>query len=453
MTSTRLDGDWWSPTEPGRRYSGYVKVRSSGRSSLHWSSAFDDQAVYKMDVPALHGKLSDGREVTLWSLGWSPIEPRQGGTDTQQRWHRAISVVAVGAHLGAMDEVRVTESRLQFQHLGMWSRHPDPVAEGAPEPQHEAATFAPYGSQHEVTVEVAQPQVVRRRASNGSLFIPQGSGDTAAIVINTAPAAPFAFHERLTMDARNCLTFAYQRPAHLVRQEASIDGRRVRIYRHRSVQRDAHKHSGFQMLFTANDSNPSVVLAGWWRATTDLYPLPQILSGGYYAKLPFIESQVASAVAALESTYEHLDHLPRHRMDATVFAERQRWHLEHEDDDDFKRLLDGLSNRPTLRQKLKAVGRDLSKPLLEQAAVDLRAWEQDVMHVRDRIAHTGSHVTAVGTGEQDVLARVDRDTRAVLSLVLCRAIGLNTEQLMRAGSVVSQTGPKVRGDSSPIDFG
>jgi len=447
----KLRGQWWLPAAADRRVSGHVRVAKSGRPTLMFNTPAEGQEAYAFDAPTLYGQLDDRTPVTLWARGFHPIQDRDGGPADEQRWRRSLTAVLVGAHLGDQDAELFSESALQFQHLAIWSRHPTVVDHDAPAPVHDCANVSPYDASFGVKISLLNPQIVRHRADGSGDAIMNGSGNDSEIAFHSDPPAPLAFHDHLAMDARNLLTFSFQAEAHITRQRAVSKGREVIIYRHRTSRLSRSQKSGHNMVVTALTSNVSKIFEAWWSVASDYYPLTQILAGRYYTSRAFLEHSVSAAVAALEATYDRLDHLPSNRMDPEAFVDRQQWHLEHEEDEDFRALLRGLGNRQSLRQKLKRLSRDLSEPVVTASGVGPKQWVIDVMDVRDRIAHTGSHVNGVQDDGEEILERVDRDTRAILSLVLCRLLGLEGESLMRSASVLSQVGPLVRADGMPYE--
>lgn len=447
----KLRGQWWLPAAADRRVSGHVRVARSGRPTLVFKTPAEGQEAYAFHAPTLYGQLDDGTPVTLWARGFHPIQDRDGGRADEQRWRRSLTTVLVGAHLGEQDAELFSESALQFQHLAMWSRHRTVVDHDAPAPVHDSANVSPYGAPFNVEISLLNPQIVRHRADGSGDAIMNRSGNESEIAFQSDPPASLAFHDHLAMDARNLLTFSFQAEAHITRQRAVSEGREVIIYRHRTSKLSRSQKSGRNMVVTALTSDAAKIFEAWWLVASDYYPLTQILAGRYYTSRAFLEHSVSAAIAALEATYDRLDHLPSNRMDPEVFADRQQWHLEHEEDEDFRALLQGLGNRQSLRQKLKRISRDLSEPVVTAAGVDPKQWVMDVMSVRDQIAHTGSHVDGVQDEGEAILERVDRDTRAVLSLVLCRLLGLKGQALMRSASVLSQVGPPVRADSVPYE--
>jgi len=447
----KLRGQWWLPAAADRPVSGHVRVAKSGRPALVFKTSAEGQEAYAFDAPTLHGQLDDGTPVTLWARGFHPIQDRDGGPADEQRWRRSLTTVLVGAHLGDQDAELFSESALQFQHLAMWSRHPTVVDHDAPAPVHDSANVSPYDAPFSVEISLLHPQIVRHRADGSGDAIMNGSGNDSEIAFRSDPPASLAFHDHLAMDARNLLTFSFQAEAHVTRQRAVSEGREVIIYRYRTSKLSRSQKSGHNMVVTALTSDVAKIFEAWWAVASDYYPLTQILAGRYYTSRAFLEHSVSAAVAALEATYDRLDHLPSNRMDPEAFADRRQWHLEHEEDEDFRALLQGLGNRQSLRQKLKRISRDLSEPVVTAAGIGPKQWVIDVMDVRDQIAHTGSHVSGVQDEGEVILERVDRDTRAILSLVLCRLLGLEGEALMRSASVLSQVGPLVRADSMPYE--
>jgi hypothetical protein len=317
------------------------------------------------------------------------------------------------------------------------------------------ATFAPYPEvSHEVTMSLQAP-MIERLSANGVVLADPDKAGSPAISFDFEPAAPMDFLDWMLHDTVGLMTVCYQDRAHVSERYVVHDGTVLRVYSppaHRPIRRPKTHRS---MVLRAATIEPAVLFPGWWEVTSKHYPLPQILAGKFYSRRAYLEHHVIAAVAVLEAVYEQIG-LPAERMDATVFRARSKWHRDHEENHAFKELLgEQLSNRQTLRIKMDKLGTYVGDELLNHAGVVRPEWITHVMAVRNKLAHSGSHVSGVGENAAIALEEADRETRAVLTLLLCRLVGASDAALRQAAFALHPrpfTIPRDRPGSDLIDY-
>lgn len=437
----KLIGEWWSPSHPEQRAHGYLRIRRSGRPSLYVDSSTSPATLSRLHSKTLYGRAAGGVALTLWFDDFSPLQEAPRSSTVEWSRKRDVGTALVGANCGDEGTTLFDEMTYSYEGLGSWSRYSKTVDHEEPGPQYGAARFVPYVDDDiEMTIRVDDPETLHRRPDMDVAMIRDGSGDATRVVMVTNPPAPLAFYNHLALDLSNLLSFCFQRQAHLSGRSGRIGGKVVTIHRRVATKSSVVRPHGSSMILTCNRFDPVLLFSAWWEACRHLYPLPQILAGRYSTRRAFLEHHVISATAALESAYERLSDYPQVAMNEELFLERQEWHAAHEDNEDFKKLLSNLVNRVTLKTKLMGVKSYVGADLVANAGVRQRQWVSDVMATRNRLAHSGSHVEGVTDGGQELLSRVDQNTRAVLSLVLCKQLGADAAALDAAASVLSQRG-------------
>jgi hypothetical protein len=430
----KLIGEWWSPDYPEQRAHGYLRIRRSGRPSLYIDSSTSPATLSRLQSKTLQGLVADGTAVTLWFEDFSPLQEAP-------RSSRDVGTALVGAACGDEGTTLFDEMTYSYEGLGSWSRHPKVVERDEPGPQYGSAVFVPYAEDDtELTIRVDEPETLHRNPDLNVPMIRDGSGHATRVVMITDPPTPLSFHNHLALDLSSLLSFCFQREAHLSSRVGRIDGQIVTVHRRVATKSSVVRPHGSSMIVTCNRFDPALLFEAWWAACRDLYPLPQILAGRYSTRRAFLEHHVISATAALEATYGRLSGYPQVAMDEELFVERKEWHAAHEDNEEFGKLLSNVANRMTLKAKLMGIKSYVGADLIATAGVRQRQWVSDVMMTRNRLAHSGSHVEGVTDGGRNLLLRVDRDTRAVLSLVLCKLLGAEPQALDAAASVLSQRG-------------
>jgi hypothetical protein len=445
----KLKGTWWVPGGADTPVPGHLKIgRRHGDLTLILKAPLFGQDAQKLHHSStLHGALEDGDPVTLWTT--EPLLPA-GANDRHQLWVRHVHYALVGDHLGDRDSVTFERSVVRFENLSRWSSRRAPEHQGE-----ETATFSPYGEPYEVTMALQAP-TIERLTANGVVVSDPSVAGVPAITYDFEPAAPMAFLDWMLHDTVGLLTFCYQARAHLTERYVMHAGIQLRVYArhtHRPIGRAKTPRS---MVLSAETIDPGVLFPAWWAVTSRYYPLPQILAGRFYTRGAYLEHHLLAAVAALESVYDQLD-LPADRMDRSVFKERRKWHLENEPDEQFHKVLtEQITNRQTLRMKMGILGEHIGDELMGVAAVTRSEWIQHVMAVRNNLAHSGSHVKGVGDDTATELEDVDRETRAVLTLLLCQLIGASESALRQAAFALHPrpfTIPLDRPGSDLIEYG
>lgn len=75
---------------------------------------------------------------------------------------------------------------------------------------------------------------------------------------------------------------------------------------------------------------------------------------------------------------------------------------------------------------------------LELMTISAHQWIADVRKVRDILAHTSSHVTRRGgDGDSSLLDRVNSQTRAIVTILILKQMGIEEAALDRAAMALS----------------
>src|SRR5699024_3165575 len=61
-----------------------------------------------------------------------------------------------------------------------------------------------------------------------------------------------------------------------------------------------------ELVIPGTEMPTEVTIDNWFRALSELYPVPQILAGKEFQRNSILESNVLSAIAALEKMHEHM---------------------------------------------------------------------------------------------------------------------------------------------------
>lgn len=428
-----VKGFFWNPTRPDHVYRGRIKIKG-GAPWLYLVGRDDDMDVYASFERAavVFGRDNDGAPLTLWHT--APEENyllnRPSRDDEMTGWKQAFAYLIRGAHIEAPGGELYRQSSVSFQHLDLWARHPDVIpADQESRPAFEEATLANVydsGADARVTIENA---AVIERSADGSESFRRFLGDDARIVFTFDKPQPLLMHQHLAFNARDLITFCYQRAAVLTTQTLSFEPASDEFsytYRQDGKKQAARTHPT-QMTLTPATLRPSVLFPKWWQATHELYPVPQILAGRYYTKRAYIEGHVLAAVASAEKLYTLLG-MPSTRFEKDFFELRRREHsnmekqreLKTQAQKDFRAFLsEVLKNQPTFEMKLRALADRAGTDQLAAADIDVDLWVKKVKDVRNKLAHEGSHVDSLtGDDTEDWLGRVDNSTRVVLSLIL-----------------------------------
>ncbi|MGX9901666.1 HEPN domain-containing protein [Arthrobacter sp. SA17] len=96
------------------------------------------------------------------------------------------------------------------------------------------------------------------------------------------------------------------------------------------------------------------------------------------------------------------------------------------------------NNRPTLGTRLNELASAVKLERLKLMTISEHQWIADVRKVRDLLAHTSSHVTRRGgNGDSSLLDRVNSQTRAIVTILILKQMGIEEAALDRAAMALS----------------
>lgn len=95
------------------------------------------------------------------------------------------------------------------------------------------------------------------------------------------------------------------------------------------------------------------------------------------------------------------------------------------------------NNRPTLGTRLTELVSAVTPERLKLMTIGEHQWIADVKKVRDLLAHTSSHVTRRGGDSASLLDRVNSQTRAIVSILILKQMGIGSSSLDQASVALS----------------
>jgi len=434
----QFHGRFWNPSRPDQAYAGRVKTKD-GEPALWVTSPADDVEVTHVfnREPVIFGRSTTGRNVTLWHTYAEDNYLIEQATDDHDHflWKQTYAYVIEGAHLPDPGAPLFRQSTATYKHLFYWAIHPREIAhDQATPPAFETAVLKNvYGLGIDAHVQIEDPPVVEDFASGGRRFH-RFNGEDVRVSFTFDTPQLLSTHQRLAFNLRDLLTFSYGRSATPLRQTLSVDPDSADLTY--SYRQDIKKHEpqlhGSRMALRPGQLSPELMFPRWWDATTELYPLTQILAGRHYTKRAYIEGHVLAAVAATERLYTQLK-MPSTRFSKAFFDVRKRdiqsadadRDARHEEQADFTKFLsEVLKNQPTFDTKLRGIAAYANLDQIKAADIDVDLWVQKTKKVRNKLAHQGSHVDSLTRDDdQDWLGRVDDSTRVILALALRRWLG------------------------------
>lgn len=460
----KFRGRFWNPSRPDQTYAGRVKAKH-GEPALWINSPADDVEVVRVfnRQPVIFGRSTTGRNMTLWHTYPEDNYLIEQATDDHDNVLRkqTYAYLIEGAHLPDPGAPLFRQSTATYKHLFYWAIHPEEIPhDQATPPAFETAVLKNvYGLGVDARVQIEDPPVVEQFASGGRRFH-RFNGDDVRVSFTFDTPQLLSTHQRLAFNLRDLLTFSYGRSATPLGQTLSVDPNSADLTY--SYRQDRKKHEtqlhGSEMVLRPGQLSPETMFPRWWDATTELYPLTQILAGRHYTKRAYIEGHVLAAVAATERLYTQLE-MPSTRFTKAFFNERKRdiqaadadRDTGHEEQADFTKFLsDVLKNQPTFDTKLRAIAAYANLDQIQVADIDVDLWVQKTKKVRNKLAHQGSHVDSLtGDDDQDWLGRVDDSTRVILALALRRWLGAEPLPLSQVRRVFRGRGTQHEPEPQP----
>ncbi|WP_338891914.1 hypothetical protein [Rhodococcus sovatensis] len=117
MEHLRMVGKWWLPATPDAQVGGVLEIDADGQSRLELTDSLLNDSLHAV----LHGA-ADGRPVTLLNC-----QPMNGGKITWGQLHTVVevgrpTVILVGIHLAAGDDVGFNGIEVELSNLTAWTR-------------------------------------------------------------------------------------------------------------------------------------------------------------------------------------------------------------------------------------------------------------------------------------------------------------------------------------------
>lgn len=422
FTKSTKSGLFWSPSNPDAKFDATFVRGRHGRATTRFAASDEGTSVpifNRADVA--HGELDDGTLVTLWSA--YPDDNFARGTS--KRRHHVWTNAVLDAHLPNENETPLAASSVSFEGIDMWTRI-GPIGHDEPKFEYPPAVLEDvYGEGYTVTVRIVNAAVTETM-SDGNVRFSRFLGEDGRISFETSPAAPLEFHRRLWFDLSSLVSFCTSRATHFFDYRILPEGgHECRLVEYRAGKPPFMRTPANQMVLAPRQLTPTVLFPAWWDALDSFYPVPQILAGRHMTRRAFVEGHTMAALGAAERMHSHLKMGKRRFPDAFFDARKERIReaiaemprtRESDDYDTF--VTEVLQNARPFVVKMRELAERAGRDQLLAADFDPDLWLEGVKTARNRLAHTGSHVSGRGGEQSDLLYQVDQGTRVVLSLLL-----------------------------------
>lgn len=212
--------------------------------------------------------------------------------------------------------------------------------------------------------------------------------------------------------------------------------------------------SSLSMVLTTEKLEPAILFPAWWKVMEDLFPAIEVIYLYHHGSRGLLESSVASSIAVAEHLHGMIGPT-RTRFPEGFLADKKQSVkqagkvINQEGPDaalqkfvaepafrDF--LYEAFKNdRPVLRTRLEELADEVTSARLALLKIDRAQWVSDVIMVRNPIAHTSSHVKRRGVDSSNVLSRVNTSTRAIVTILILKRMGLSEDSLDHSARVLS----------------
>jgi ApeA N-terminal domain 1 len=445
-------GRWWPAGNTELNYRGTLRF-TERRPTLTLKAPPIGQEVFELGrVATLHGQLESGQLVTLWDLQGHHLQhERRAAKDGSSQHHRTFNYAILGGHVGDYEEATFSYSAYRLHDLSEWSRLTTLTDHELPSdqlPQFEAARVVgmhqeDFGVEFSVEARLEHPMRVQTDATfpGGAIF--DHTGDDVRVVFHTDPPAPARYHNLLLFDLQSLLTFSYQGGAPVLGEWFALKDMNdpLPVLRHDSF--NGHNPSRKwpdRMVLSAEVGEPMQFLSAWWKAVDELFPTTQIIGAYHHGARGVLEGSVSSAIAAAERMHELLG-ATKTRFAPELLALRQkeiRAKYSGKEHSEFRQFIGESfrNNRLTLKTRLGELADLVTVERLRAMSINPDDWIEEVKAVRDKLAHTGSHVDRRDNDASNLLDRVNVQTRAIVSVLVIQWMGASEEALDRAASAL-----------------
>lgn len=447
--SRKYRGQWWSPNQPGRHFSGVLRFEEGRPRLTIWSPAVGQEFYALSNPDTIYGELQTGEKVTLWDFNGSHLQHRMTSKPyTKSRRHFTHAIL--GDHLSTPKRQYFKFSSYRFRGLLEFSERLEPIPASLAKterPRYEDAKFSVEINEtiYQITARINNPRQLEQSERRGGSYFPSSSGDDVRVTFECTPPAPVEVHNELMMDFQRLLAFVCIDIIPVENEWLAVSSRSVMhsVMRRDSVH-DVKKYAtadifNFNILVTLHQVPPEILLPRWWKAIKELYPATEIISTYNQGIRGVLESSTASVIALGERLQEVIDPNAK-RYELSRYREIQAKISEKfSDDAELAGMLKSLlSNRLTLRGKLEILSNAVTPERFSLMGIESSAWIRDVRDVRDHIAHTGSHVKGRSSDAATKLMRVNLETRAIVSILILKLMELDDQVLDQAAEIIGK---------------
>jgi hypothetical protein len=446
-------GRWWPAGSPDLSFPG--KLRFKDRSpTLTVKSPSVGQEVFEFGVvDTIHGQLETGELVTLWDVQGHHLQHLVAAvSDAHSKHRRSFTFAIFGEHLKSHDDQTFTYSAFRLHGLDEWSRMTKPIPRGLePQqlPQYTPATLSgfessKYGSDYTVEARVELPMRIEtdHRFPHGAIM--DHTGENVRVVFECTPPAPAGFHNLLLFDLQALLTFSYQSGAPVKGEWLAISDpcSPLSVLKRDSFNgRKVNQLDPSQMIVSASKMDPADLFPSWWRAVHDLYPAPQVITIYNHGSRGILEGSTSSAIAAAEHLHGLVGATKTRFPGGFLAAKAAELKSKYPgaDNAEFRQFLrEALkNNRPTLTTRLKELAATVTTDRMALLGIDEKDWMGGVKAVRDKLAHTSSHVGRRNDGSSVQLEQVNIQTRAIITMLILKQLSLSELALDEAAEALA----------------
>ena len=438
---TEVRGKWWNPLSKERVAPGTLTLTDDEPVLTYDYRSHGSEGDRIVLDDTVHGLLDDGRAVTLWD--W-----RVGGPKSTKRYvhdrdlteyERTFTHAVLGAHCQSIEESRFDAVRVRFKHLKALLRTEEVLAMDA-EPSPSGTAGFMWGDDAPYSIEVSlhdRPLLEYRKYPSEdephecfSRFL----GDEAAVVFTSDRPASYEIYDQLLYNMQLLTAFTYQAALPRTSWEVRLPGSKdwLTVATTQSLKTPTKRSHFFpeRLVVSGEDTAPETLIARWFEAVNDLYPLPQVLAIQFLSPGGVMEAKLLIGLSALEKAHSVLPFKPEKFPDDDLSALKKKlkrtlseWLDETSIDLDHRQryrawLSESLHNRKTFAASLAETLSFLEPGTLAALGIQPDEWIQETKKARNSLAHTASHVPRPDSAGGSRIRRLDAQNRALLSLIV-----------------------------------
>ncbi|MDN3460881.1 HEPN domain-containing protein [Rhodococcus sp. APC 3903] len=466
MNSQTFSGYWWCVDDASIRKPGTLTIAADGSVALELIEGFAVQQYAAMPdgslgvgegrtrIDVIHGVTTAGRGITLldclirYSVGF--------GTSTEQRLSARYALV--GLYLDDADAEVFVTCGLRIENLRTWLA-----------PNEYKSARREHGRERHATVTTPEPVTVAwkeftiKAEMYATPFNYSGTRDEAVFssrtavtltITSDAPRSYRGFHE-ITTALVDLLTLASDRACAVISQrlvaqpepvdypDVDDDGKlgtvtldespEAAVFARRIVtaapnEKELHAHD---FLFTCQDMPFEEVVVRWLDLRGTVLRATNMLFSLKYSKPGFLQTQVLTAAVSAESLSRCLtdpEAVPMATGDFDYMVRELRIAIDRMPDEDRGRFKGMLRNEIGYRDRLIDLASMPPQAVVGKIIPDAAGWAQDLMDVRNGLAHGLDQ----SFSEPDNLFLLLQRTQYLIYLVLMTQLGLPESVLARA---------------------